>query len=152
MSLVRPEEMTYEQLAIALQNCIRLEEWIHAVRAHAFTVLKNGHKIPGFKLGYGVRRRIWKDNVEERLVKTLLRLPGIEQEELYSQPSLLSPAQIEKVLRFHGFMPKPARNAPKLPSVLDEFITKSMPEPRVLPENEGEDYDAKAAEAAEEFK
>jgi hypothetical protein len=148
--LVNPDDMTPEQLAIALKNTYALEVWINAVRAHAFDVLRNGGKVPGFKLGYGVRRRIWREGKEGQVAVTLAKL-GFEHSEIFHPESLLSPAQVEALMKTRGLWPKKPRNGDRPPSAVDEFIERSMPEPSIRPEDEGEGAEVKARDAEKEF-
>jgi hypothetical protein len=147
-ALKSPEEMTPEQLAITLKNIKILEVWIKAVHAHAFDLLKDGGKIPGFKLGYGVRRRIWRPGNEGAALKAL-KLIGLTEDELLTKPELISPAQTEKVLKLHGLWPKkPKGQADRPPTVIDPYVEKSMPELKVVPDDGSED---KASEAEKDF-
>lgn len=153
MTLRSPYEMTEEQLSIALKNTYTLEVWIKAVRAHAYTVLKNGGKIQGFKLGYGVRRRIWREEVEKEVVKALTEL-GLGKEELYTEPALKTPAQVEKVMKEHGLWPKKPKNGERPPSKIDKFITMSTPDLSVQPADGkySVSIDERNREATEDFK
>ena len=136
MSLKSPLDMTPEQLSMALQNIKTIENWIHAVKAHAFEILESGGSIPGYRLGFGVKHRIWKPGEEDRLVRALvpiLESAGVSKDTLYTTPELLSPAEMEKLLKTHGAWPKKRRNEPKEPTPIDPFVDYSMPKPAVLP-------------------
>lgn len=68
-----------------------LETWMASVRDHAFTLLQNGTKVPGFKLVNKRALRQWKNEAEART--SALSLFGGDAIET----NLLSPAQLEKV-------------------------------------------------------
>lgn len=148
--LAHPDDMTPEQIATALKNTYILETWIKAVRAHAFELLKNGGKIPGFKLGYGVRRRIWKEG-QEGHVAAALRKEGFVDDDIFTKPELLSPAKVEELLKDRGKWPAKPRGGERPPTLIDPYVDRSMPEPAIKPEDEGEGPAAKAKAAAEEF-
>jgi hypothetical protein len=148
--LTSPDDMTPEQLAIALKNTYSLEVWINAVRAHAFDVLRNGGKVPGFKLGYGVRKRIWREGVEGHVINELEKL-GFKHKDFFHPEELLSPAQVEALMKTRDLWPKKPRGGDRPPSVVDQFIERSMPEPSIRPEDEGEGADVKARDAEKEF-
>jgi len=151
MSLKKPEDMTPEQLAMALRNAHVLETWILAVKSHAFDVLKNGGTIPGFKLGYGPKKRVWKFAMIEQAVKTLEAM-GVKHEELFPPPELISLPKAEKVLKDHGLWPAKKRGQQRPPTPLDPFTDYSIPEPRVLPVDAHEDeIDNKRTDAEREF-
>ena len=123
--------MTPEQLAIALQNTYVLEHWIKAVRSHAFDELKRGIKIPGFAVGYGIRFRIWKEGTEETVTKKLLEA-GLTRKELFTPSVLLSPKKVGDLLKEDKLFPKKPRNGERPPSIIDPFLDRSMPEPKIV--------------------
>lgn len=149
--LPQPNDMTPEQLAIALKNIGTIEKWIEAVKQHAYDVLDRGDKVPGYRLGYGVRRRIWKPDQQQSLLDMLAKLK-INKDEIYTQPELLSPAKMEKVLKEHGHWPKKKRNEEKPASPLNPYIELSSGELKVLPiTGREDDMDGKLSDAANEF-
>lgn len=146
-----PLDMTPEQLAQTLQNIKTIETWITAVKAHAFEFLKNGGKIPGYHLGYGVKKRIWKAGEEEKAIAALVAL-GVPRGELYTKPELLSLPKTEKLLKELGFWPKKRRNEQPPPTPLDPFTDYDMPEPRVLPwTGERDDHEGRVNDAVNDF-
>lgn len=150
-SLRNPEDMDAEQLALTLRNIKILETWIKSVRKHAHQLLTEGGKIPGFKLGYGMRRRIWKEGVEQQVIKLLLK-EGIKVDEIVSPPELITPAQVEKVLKMHGLFPRKQRGqAVKPATIIDPYLEKSTPELKVVPDTGEDEMDEKFAEAVEDF-
>jgi hypothetical protein len=131
-SLPAAKDMTPEQVSLALKNAAAIEAWIRAVRAHAHEILRSGGKIPGFMLGYGVRQRIWRPKSERALLAKLAR-KGITKDQVYTKPELLSPAQLEKLLKEQGLWPAKPRNGERPPSIMDEFVEQSMPEKKIVP-------------------
>lgn len=151
MSLRSPDDMTPEQLAQALKNAAVLEHWIAAVKGHAFDVLKAGGKIPGYKLGFGAKRRVWKFAVLEKAIKTLEKM-GITHDELFPPPEIISLPKAEKVLKAHGLWPTKKRGDPRPKTPLDPFTDYTMPEPRLMPIDGHEDEpDQKRSDAEQEF-
>jgi hypothetical protein len=149
--LQSPDDMTPEQLARALANVHILETWIHAVKGHAFELLKAGTLIPGWKLGYGARKRIWKDGVQAAALAAFKAL-DIPEEELFTKPEFITPPQVEKVLKAHGKWPRKRRGDPTPPATpLDGFIERSMPEPRVMPMGDEDEALDKLKDAQNEF-
>lgn len=81
-------------LAKMLGVCDMLEEWIDKVRRHAFHMAEKGHKIDGWKI------------VQKRAVRKWARPEKVADEawhafgtKAFSEPELLSPAQLEKKLK-----------------------------------------------------
>lgn len=150
MSMQSPYDMTPEQVALALKNAHILETWIASVRSHAFDLLKSGTEVPGYKLGFGVRKRIWKPGQHEAAINALLKI-GIPREDLFTKPEMLSPPKTEKLLRELGHWPRMHRGAAKPVTPIDPFIELSMPEPRVVPIDQHEEVVNKRVEAEREF-
>lgn len=144
-------DMSPQDLADALESIPILEHWIRSVKSHAFDMAKAGTKIPGWKVGWGVRKRIWQASQEKQIVEALAEI-GVTKAEIYSQPELLSPPKIEALLKLRKLYPAKPRNGDRPPSAIDPFITKSMPEPALVRENEDDEPDIKRVEASEEFK
>jgi hypothetical protein len=89
---ISKEPLSPELLALKLNACGLIENWIGELREHAFKVLKSGGKIPGWKLVEKRPMRRWNDPAKvERLAS---RKFG---KDAYKAPELLSPAQLEKV-------------------------------------------------------
>ena len=150
MTLRDPEAMSPEQVAMALKNAHVMETWISAVKAHAFEILKAGGAIPGYKLGYGAKKRVWKFSVLEEAVAEMRKL-GVTQEEMYPPPELISLPKMEKVLKAKGAWPVKKRGAPRPATPLDRFTDYSIPEPRVMPIEEHDEMDDRRDDASKEF-
>lgn len=148
--LAEVDSMTPEQLAQALRNIPILETWITAIKAHAFETLRNGGKIPGYKLGFGIKHRIWKAGAHADMMKAMAKM-GIKTEDMYTQPELLTPPKVEKILKEKGLWPKKPRHGDRPPTPLDLYIDYSMPEPRVMPTTEHDETLDRNSEARKEF-
>lgn len=149
--LKSPEEMTPEQLSIALENVAILEVWIKSVREHAFEVLKEGGQIPGWKLGYGSKKRIWRLGTELAALQHIHKATGVAIEDLYTKPEFLTPPAVEKLLKLKDLWPKKKRGQERPPTPIDPFVDYSMPEPRVMRMSAHDDHDDKNRDAASEF-
>jgi hypothetical protein len=80
-----------DKIGKVLDACDLLETWIEKVRAHAFALAVDGEKIEGRKLVAKRSIRAWLPEAEAKAVKAF----GLDA---FSKPSLLSPAQLEKVI------------------------------------------------------
>lgn len=90
-SLPAPTGIQIPALGVILDACERLEDWIKSVREHAMHVLERGENIDGFKLVAKRSPRRWVD--ESETAKDAKRRFG---DCVFSVPSLLSPAQLER--------------------------------------------------------
>lgn len=89
-------------LAETLKSLDVLEAWIKNTREFAYAEAEAGRIPPGFKLVEKVARRQWKDIASaEQACKQL----GLGELEMYGEPSLQSPAQIEKALTARKLKP-----------------------------------------------
>jgi hypothetical protein len=79
-----------------LANADLLEQWITDLRVLAFEMLNAGASVPGYKLVAKKGRRQW---VNEFDVLDRLRELGVHDDEVMTGPELMSPAQVEKVLK-----------------------------------------------------
>jgi len=84
-----------DEIATYLQDADLLEQWISDVRALAYEMMEKGVRLPGYKLVPKRGTRKWVN--EDRAFEELASL-GLTQEEL-TVTSMLSPAQVEKVLK-----------------------------------------------------
>jgi hypothetical protein len=84
------------QIGEYLQKADMLEDWIKSLRELAFQMLESGKPVPGYKLvaKRGVRK--WAD---DDLAYDVLRSLDLDEDDIMTEPVLLSPAQIEKVLK-----------------------------------------------------
>jgi hypothetical protein len=86
--LPEPKELPVEKIGAILQHANRVEDWISAVRKHAYTLANSGVAIPGFKLVAGRSAREWVD--ENKVIELL-------GDQAYGPRKLISPAQAEKL-------------------------------------------------------
>lgn len=96
-----PRLIKLPNLGTILDGCDRLEQWIKAVRAHAYGVLEQGGSVPGWKLVERRATRKWRDPAITAHALTRAKVQGA-----YSEPELLSPAQVEKALKRCGWTKK----------------------------------------------
>lgn len=72
------------------------DAWIEAVEQRAVQRLEAGLEVPGWELGRRTGNRNWKDvKTAENVVRVEL---GVSILDMYTQPKLLSPAQMEKLI------------------------------------------------------
>ena len=79
-----------------LQNAELLEGWIEDLRKLAHQMLESGKPVPGYKL---VNKRATRQWVDEKKALATLHDMGLTREELFKPEELVSPAQVEKVLK-----------------------------------------------------
>lgn len=93
-----PKTLSIEQIKLFLDNADILENYITAVREHAFNLLNRGEEIEGYKLvKSGKTHRKW--NAEDEEIAAMLSLElGIDEKQLY-QTKLKTPAQVEKLVK-----------------------------------------------------
>lgn len=93
--LPKAESLTLEQIGTILERKRAIAGWFEAVEAYAFNRMQHGIKVPGVKLVVGKSNRQWRDEAKaEAFLLTLLK-----RKEVFSEPSLLSPAQAEKLVK-----------------------------------------------------
>lgn len=85
-----------DELAKILTRLPLLEDWISSVREFAYGEASKGKSIPGYKLVAKRATRRWKDN--DYAVSFLKEKCKLKVKAMYGEPSLKSPAQIEKLL------------------------------------------------------
>lgn len=90
-AMPEPKMLTAEVLPKLLNACDMLETWIEKVREHAFHLAQQGQKIEGRKLVQKRSTRVWLPDAEAEAKKRY----GLKA---YSEPQLLSPAQLEKAI------------------------------------------------------
>jgi hypothetical protein len=89
LPVISDKELPIANLSNILNACEKLELWIEKVRAYAFEKLEYGDTIDGWKLVQ--KRSIRKWSIEAPLVAK-----EVFGEIAFSEPELLSPAQLEK--------------------------------------------------------
>lgn len=91
------KELSYDpkSLALALSSIPGIEAWVKNVREFAYQEALLGNNIPGYKLVEKRATRRWKDEAETTLELLQLMKPELNY---FEDPSLKSPAQVEKML------------------------------------------------------
>lgn len=90
-----PDGIDFAKLAEALKLVPIVKSWAEAVDQFAYAHAEMGHAIPGYKLVDKVPRRQWKDTAA---AEQKLKAMGLGETQMYPEPVLKSPSQIEKVL------------------------------------------------------
>jgi hypothetical protein len=129
---VTPAELSDADLASILVKADLIEDWVKAVREETTRRLEAGRDVPGFKLVAKRATRKWTNLAELDRVLSHDDYGALNHADLYTQPELRSPAQLEKAFKKHGLDFKQ----------LDAFVTKessgstlvcsSDPRPQVL--------------------
>jgi hypothetical protein len=126
--------VTYDaaELADALRWAPVLEAWLKNMREFAYAEAEAGRCPPGFKLVAKRANRAWKDVASaEQACKAL----GLGELEMYGEPNLVSPAQIEKALTARKIKPADRKAAldPLVESVSSghTLVADSDPRPPV---------------------
>ncbi len=124
--LPEPEKMTDKQFLLVLKHGDVISDWIKACYAFAQSELERGRVVSGYKLVRGKSNRGWRN--EKALTKELL-----DNDEAFTMPKLISPAQMEKVMdkKFvakHAFKPEGKKTIvpvsdprPEIESATSEF-------------------------------
>ncbi len=89
-------------IATILLRRPRWDAWITAIEERASNLLEAGVTVPGWKLVRRTGNRHWKD---KDAAPDVLRALGVQTHAMYTEPELLSPAKMEKLL------PKEKRSA-----------------------------------------
>jgi hypothetical protein len=113
IALPTPELLSPRQIAKILDGAELLTTWLESVRQFAYSEAENGRPIPGYKLVDKVPRRHWSD---EDAAAHEVRAMGLDREQIYTEPKLKSPAQIEKLVGKKDFAAKLAKLAPAVSS------------------------------------
>lgn len=91
----QPGDLDPARIAQVLDGADTLTTWLNAVRALATATAQQGGEIPGYKLVEKVGRRRFKE--DPSLTRGALELLGVASDDIYAEPKLLSPAQMEKL-------------------------------------------------------
>jgi hypothetical protein len=90
------KEIDVDMLGRYLKNAELLEEWIKDLRGLALQLLESDAPVPGYKLVAKRGTRQWTDETKALVVLHELGVPRVE---MVKPEELLSPAQMEKVLK-----------------------------------------------------
>lgn len=90
-----PTPVSTAELAHKMEWVPVIEAWVGRIKADIQRELENGNEVPGWKLVRGRSKRRWL-NPQETVIKFMDEL-SFEQDDLYVEPKLKSPAQLEKL-------------------------------------------------------
>lgn len=96
LELTDPTALTESQLAAALKQATLIKMWVKHVEAHAFDRAMAGLPVEGHKLVEKRATRKWANEVEAK--EALVSKFGLAVADIMSEPELLSPAKVEKLL------------------------------------------------------
>lgn len=122
-----------DDLAAWASKLPALKVFIESIEAEISDRLQAGKPVPGFKMVAGKSSRAWAD---EKKVLSLARKAKIPKKALFTEPKLLSPAQMEKAHKAVDWSP---------------VITRKEGSPTVVPESDSRPAIGSAASAAEDF-
>ena len=125
-----PKGVSPAELARYLDQVQFVESAVAALKEHAIRVVHSGVKIPGYVPALTNQRRIWRD--EDKAAEAVGKL-GLTLKEKYSI-SLLTPAQMEKVLRAKGKIAPKRRGQPRPDSPLDKLVAYTEANPTIAKE------------------
>jgi hypothetical protein len=91
---IETETLDADEIGYYLGIASELEDWIRAIRSHAYRTLQEGDKVTGYKLVQRRRTRRWSD---QEGAERFLRSHGVN--EIFEDPKLVSPARAEKLLK-----------------------------------------------------
>jgi hypothetical protein len=97
-----PDILPPEKLADVLFAADMIGNWVKAVQAYAHEQAMAGNVPPGWKLVPKRAIRRWRDEAEFT-DRVLVDFPELTKEDLYAEPKLKSPAQIEKTVGKKAF-------------------------------------------------
>lgn len=96
MFLPLPEGLSPDECATAMDGAEVFSIWVNAVKHHAANFMDRGIKVPGYKMVQRTGNRKWKSPVPATVDE--LRKIGVNMSDMFPEPALRSPAQIEKTL------------------------------------------------------
>lgn len=92
-----PASLPVEKMVAVLDAADMIEGWLNAVRARAQDMAEAGQEVPGYQLVEKRGRRKWIDD-EGLIIGALVADLKVDREDLFDEPKLRSPAQMEKAL------------------------------------------------------
>lgn len=92
-----PREMSGEALAEVLDYADMFESWLNAVRSLSHTLAERGAPPPGYVLVEKHGNRKW-GAPDDKVAHDLKKVVGLTDDQIYAEPKLKTPAQIEKAL------------------------------------------------------
>lgn len=130
--------MTMEEVARILPDIDGWIQWANSLKAYALeSVRDKGAEIPGYKLVRGRSIRAWKPGMD---VTAELKAAGVSETVMYTEPSLKSPTQMEKVIGKKNFG-----------SLEEKLVHKPLGTPALVPESDPREAVDMVAEATRAF-
>lgn len=117
-----PASLTPEEVAVALRAFPLIEQWVKAVREHAYNLAAGGKAPPGFKLVAKESNRKWaQDEATTALVLEAHLAPGKTP---WAPPKLVTPAEAER------------RMPPALHGIIEKLATREVTGSVLVPESD----------------
>jgi Protein of unknown function (DUF2800) len=104
-----PASLSPDECATVLERAELVDIWVKAVKHQAAAYIDRGIKVPGWKMVQRTGNRKWNKPVPAMVDE--LRKIGVNMSDMFPEPSLRSPAQIEKTI--------PAAKRPLLKPLVD---------------------------------
>jgi hypothetical protein len=96
--------LTRKQVANVLKWAPLLDSWLREVESRAFEELQRGEEYPGFKLVRKKTNRAWPTEDADKLKKLLIGAGMPAKTNIFKEPEVLSPAQLEKLIKDKGIV------------------------------------------------
>lgn len=90
------DEMSLDEMAAVMRHVGIVKDWIKRVEERAHRLATDGTPPTGFKLVWSRATRKWRD--EDEAKAHLAAVLDLSEDDIYVEPKMRSPAQIEKVL------------------------------------------------------
>lgn len=101
-----------------------VEDWCRVVRTAAFSLLQQGHPVPGYKLVQGKQgNRVWAD---ESAAEAALKAMRVSTDQRYIQ-KIISPKQAERLLK---------KDRPRQWLKMETLMTRAEGKPTLVPESD----------------
>lgn len=101
-----------------------VEDWCRGVRTAAFSLLQQGHPVPGYKLVQGKQgNRVWAD---ESAAEAALKAMRVSTDQRYIQ-KIISPKQAERLLK---------KDRPRQWLKMETLMTRAEGKPTLVPESD----------------
>lgn len=121
--LPAPTALGNDEIATILAREPLWDTWLTGVKQEAVRRLNSGSTIPDWMLGQRSGNRRWKGEEQDTLAA--LRALGLNVGEVYGDPKLKTPAQVEKLL------PKEKRG------LIETLVERPLGEPTLMPAGKG---------------
>lgn len=132
-----PPSMPAERIADFLRSAHMLKNWLRAVEVYAHDEALAGRVPPGFKLVPKRATRKWVGDPDD--VNIDLQLIGVPGYELWTEPELKSPAQVEALMPGKNKKERAAALAPFVQSISSGTNLVPLDDPRAPARAEAED-------------